>query len=636
MKHIRVAVVGQPNTGKSSLINRLTDANLAVGNFPGITVDKQEITCIYDHVLWTFIDLPGTYALSAFSEDESITTAFILRQQNDFDIIISACDACQLEKNLQLTLEIATEIHKPIAVAISMFDEAVKDNISINIKSLTTAFGIPFLLHDIRSRNVKQPMLKAIEQVYDKSVAGKIPVHKKNITMLTGPVERNLFIHNSVNKAVKREKRSTKLNWTSIIDKVLLHPILGVPSLLAIMFSIFFTTFSASEYPSMIIESGGIALSQFLNKVLPHNLFLMAISDGVVPSIFVVLSFLPKILIIFIGIFLLERSGYMARMVFIADGILRKLGAEGKTIVPLITGMSCSVPAYMATRILSDKKSRIVAMFAIGMIPCSAKTILFILLTSAFFSTTMAPFVMMIIYISGTILGLASAALVARLMKDVGVKDNLFAFEMPKYRLPELKMLCSYLYLQIKSYLKSAALLISLLSFLLWALSHIPAKISTYKEYIHAIEMAKSADVEPLARKEYQEYILTNSVIGYIGRGMTPIFTPLGFDWKMNISLLAAITAKEVAISALGILYQSDAEANDGQVLSQKIREVIPFSSGISYIIFTLIYLPCISATAVFAKEAGKTKYVFYLVAFTSILAWLASFVGYRICLLLT
>jgi len=622
MNHIRVAVVGQPNTGKTSIINSTSGSKLKVGNFHGVTTEMVEISYKYRDSIITFIDLPGLYSTSALSDEEEVTSNFIQNHPHEFDIILNVIEIGHIEKNLQLTIELLSATNKPIVVALNMSDEAKEGGFVLDTKTLAKTFQIPFVLTSARRKT-------GITEMMDHIMVAIHSAPNNNYKFPPTPVERSAFIHKIVHSATVEYRPTNYIDWTDKLDRILLNRWMGVPLLLSIMFGVFFATFTAGEYPSDIIENTGSALSSFIQETLPSHILTMGICDGLIPGIFIMLSFLPRIMIMLLCTSILEKSGYMARVAFLIDGIMHKFGIHGKAAISIATGFSCSIPAYMSTRILSNRKARIATMFAIGMVPCSAKMTLFVLLTGALFGPKYAPYFMFLIYILGIVFGMIAGLIASKSMR-LSNKDDLFALEMPRYRIPEWKMIKSDLIVRVNSYIKSAGTLIAVMSFLIWMFGHIPYKVkefSNYKRIMHELQQDGIVDQK---KHEHQEYILSNSIIGGLGYIVSPIFAPLGFDWKMNISLLTAIAAKEVAISTLGILYHVNID-DEHDTIRSTIKDNIKIQSGVAYIIFALIYIPCISAMAIFKKEAGNVKYLYYLILLTTIMAWSAAFIFYHI-----
>jgi ferrous iron transport protein B len=345
--------------------------------------------------------------------------------------------------------------------------------------------------------------------------------------------------------------------------------------------------------------------------------------------------FLPNIVILFLGIALLETTGYMSRVAFLLDGFFHKFGLHGKSFIPLVTGFGCSVPAYMAARTLKNEKDRLITLFIIGFMSCGARLPIYVLFAGAFFAQEEAGNILFIIYISGALLGL----LMAKALKMFVFKgeDEPFVMEMPKYRMPSLKLIWHTVYGQAKSYLKKAGTFILAASVLIWFASNYPKDPELEAAYQTKIAQVQSKEAKSSLQNELTLKLLEESYLGKIGHASEPFFAPLGFDWRMAVALETGLAAKEVVVSTLGVLYALGDEVDEeNQGLIAQIKANIPFASAIAFIVFVMIYLPCLAASMVFAKEAGGWKYLVYLFIMTTASAWVLSFIAYRVTLMIT
>jgi len=395
---------------------------------------------------------------------------------------------------------------------------------------------------------------------------------------------------------------------------------------IASMFSVFWLVFNGGEGLSDIIESCGEIISQYLANILGNGFFAAAMHEGIIPGVVTVVSFLPKILILFFCISFLERSGYMARITFLIDGILHAFGMHGKSAVPLISGLSCSVSAYTSARILQNKAEKIATMFAIGVIPCSAKMTLFAMLTGAFFGKD-APLAMLIIYLFSILLAIVLAKVVS-LCFGKQKSNEPFVMELPKYRLPDLGSVFKEMIIRSRLYLKNAGTFIAAMAFGIWLLSHIPANLNNGNYYTKFAISQNNTYENSKEQLSASEYIMEESVLGAIGKAISPVLNPLGFDWKMNVSFLAATAAKEVAISTFSILYQSPQDDNN---LAITLHKSIPLPAMVAYLMFMIVYVPCTSAIVMFHREAGNKKYTIALVLSTTIAAWFLALIAKHI-----
>ena len=379
-----------------------------------------------------------------------------------------------------------------------------------------------------------------------------------------------------------------------------------------------------------MIDSFFASLIDTTKEILGDNQVSSMIADGAIAGVGAVILFVPNIVILFFGITLLETTGYMSRVAFLLDGFFHKFGLHGKSFIPLVTGFGCSVPAYMAARTLKNEKDRLLTLFIIGFMSCGARLPIYVLFTGAFFSPENAGNVIFLIYISGAILGLIAA----KVLKIVVFKseDEPFVMEMPKYRMPSAKLIWHTVSNQAYMYLKKAGTYILAASILIWFASNYPKYPLIDDEYSVKIEQAISEEEQQYLADKLALYNLENSYLGIVGKFSEPLFAPLGYDWKMTIALETGLAAKEIVVSTLGILYGLGEENDENSKgLIEKIRNNLPLASAISFIVFVMIYLPCLAASMVFAKEAGGWKYLAYLFVFTTTTAWVLAFVAYNI-----
>ncbi|MEA3554016.1 MAG: ferrous iron transport protein B, partial [Campylobacterota bacterium] len=410
-------------------------------------------------------------------------------------------------------------------------------------------------------------------------------------------------------ETLKREDKRPPKKLTKKIDEILINKYLGVPIFLFFMWGLFQLTFELGAIPMDYIDAGFGWLGDAVGQSISHEGFRSLIVDGIIAGVGAVVLFLPNIIILYIGIALLETTGYMSRVAFLLDGFFHRFGLHGKSFIPLVTGFGCSVPAYMATRTLKNEKDRLITLFIIGFMSCGAKLPIYVLFAGAFFAPEIAGNVLFYIYIAGAVLGLVMAK-VLRVTVFKG-DDEPFVMEMPKYRLPTLKLIYIIVSQKAWSYLKKAGTFILAASILIWFASNYPKH--------------ESGDAS---------LQLEHSYLGQTGKLSEPFFEPLGFDWKLAVALETGLAAKEVVVATLGILYNVGDDVNEesDQLLSA-IKEQIPFATAVSFIVFVMIYLPCFAASMVFAKEAGGYKYLGYLFIFTTAVAWIMSFIAYNITL---
>jgi len=705
MKPIIVALAGQPNVGKSSLINTISNAKLRVGNFSGVTVDKTEVVFnLCDDVACKdyevhIIDLPGAYSLTEYTIEEKVTKSFL--QSDEYDIIVNVVDSTNLQRNLLFTTQLL-ETGKKVVVALNMCDEAKNEGIEIDEKQLSAILGVPCIKTSATTKEGIEALKDAIVEEFEKEettakvvysdpieeeighivsfmeekkykstlpyrhLAVKLlqededvykQMHDEPIWIEMLPIVRealnHLYLHNNTKdldeifadehfafaKGAKMEVMSVKSmrakNLTQKIDNLLINKILGIPLFLFFMWGLFQLTFELGSVPMDYIDAAFGWLGDQAKILLGDGELGSLVADGMIAGVGAVVMFLPNIIILFIGIALLETTGYMSRVAFLLDGFFHKFGLHGKSFIPLVTGFGCSVPAYMAARTLKNEKDRLITLFIIGFMSCGAKLPIYVLFAGAFFSQEQAGNILFIIYIAGALLGL----IMAKVLKTFVFKgdDEPFVMEMPKYRMPSLKLIWHTVYGQAKSYLKKAGTFILAASILIWFASNYPKNTELEAQYQTKIEQTVNEDEKSTLNNDLSLALLEQSYLGKIGHASEPFFAPLGMDWRMAVALETGLAAKEVVVSTLGVLYALGDDVDEGNAgLIEQIKANIPFASAIAFIVFIMIYLPCLAASMVFAKEAGGWKYLVYLFVMTSATAWILSFIAYRVTLMIT
>ena len=628
-KTIKIALVGQPNVGKSMLINSISNSRLKVGNFSGVTVEKKEVIFKYKDYNIKIIDLPGSYSLENYSLEEKVVKNFL--NQDEYDIILNVIDSTNLQRNLLLTSELL-DLNKKMVIALNMSDEAKKENILINNEKLSSLLNTPCIK---TSATKKDGITELLEQIIKTFEEDKTTFKHSFTTHILNHDEilakRFNFIKNLIQQCVKIEEIKEKTT-TEKIDSILMNKFIGLPIFLFLMWGLFQLTFTLGEIPMDYIDTFFSSFIDVTKNIIGDNQLSSLLGDGVIAGVSAVVMFLPNILILFLGISLLEGTGYMSRVAFLLDGTFHKFGLHGKSFIPLVTGFGCSVPAYMAARTLKNERDKLLTLFIIGFMSCGARLPIYVLFVGAFFGTNNAGNILFIIYISGAILGLFAAKFL-RAVVFKG-KDEPFVMEMPKYRLPSLKLVYKEITNKAFMYLKKAGTFILAASILIWFMSNYPKYPNIEDEINQKIELAINDEVKKELQNELALYNLENSYLGKLGKFSEPFFAPLGFDWKMAVALEAGLAAKEVVVSTLSILYGLGESENPDEpttTLVEKIKTNIPFEAAISFIVFVMIYLPCLAASMVFTKEAGGWKYLVYLFIFTTTTAWIMSFIAYNI-----
>ena len=628
-KTIKIALVGQPNVGKSMLINSISNSRLKVGNFSGVTVEKKEVIFKYKDYNIKIIDLPGSYSLENYSLEEKVVKNFL--NQNEYDIILNVIDSTNLQRNLLLTSELLA-LNKKMVIALNMSDEAKKENILINNEKLSSLLNTPCIK---TSATKKDGITELLEQIIKTFKEDKTTFKHSFTTHILNHDEilakRFDFVKNIIQQCVKIEEIKEKTT-TEKIDSILMNKFIGLPIFLFLMWGLFQLTFTLGEIPMGYIDTFFSSFIDLIKNIIGDNQLSSLLGDGVIAGVSAVVMFLPNILILFLGISLLEGTGYMSRVAFLLDGTFHKFGLHGKSFIPLVTGFGCSVPAYMAARTLKNERDKLLTLFIIGFMSCGARLPIYVLFVGAFFGANNAGNILFIIYISGAILGLFAAKFL-RAVVFKG-KDEPFVMEMPKYRLPSLKLVYKEITNKAFMYLKKAGTFILAASILIWFMSNYPKYPNIEDEINQKIELAINDEVKKELQNELALYNLENSYLGKLGKFSDPFFAPLGFDWKMAVALEAGLAAKEVVVSTLSILYGLGESENPDEpttTLVEKIKTNIPFEAAISFIVFVMIYLPCLAASMVFTKEAGGWKYLGYLFVFTTTTAWIMSFIAYNI-----
>ena len=699
MDSIKVVLAGQPNVGKSMLINSMSGSNgLKVGNFSGVTVEKTEVQFKHHNHSIEMVDLPGTYSIDGFSQEEKVAHNYLFNES--YDVIINVIDSTHLQRNLLLTLELL-KLNKKMVIALNMADEAKKEGIEIDVEQLSKIIGVPVVLVSARDKEGIDELLNAIHEVADSNyrensnilysdaieeeilqlsefleqkgfslddltpremairlifedkefykklhdepimmelqprlIAGLEHIYTHHETKNMVDVKANEY--RAIARGIKMEtvkcnsNRAKKKDTTRQIDDILIHKYFGIPIFLFLMWGLFQITFELGAIPMDWIDAGFGAFGEIVGSLIPHEATRSLIVDGVIAGVGAVVMFLPNIIILYIGIALLETTGYMSRVAFLLDGFFHKFGLHGKSFIPLVTGFGCTVPAYMSARTLKSEKDRLITLFILGFMSCGAKLPVYVLFAGAFFGADEAGNILFIIYIAGAMLGLVMAK-VLRVFVFKG-EDEPFVMEMPKYRLPSLTLIWHTVYSKAKSYLKKAGTFILMASMLIWFASTYPKQPLLEEQYSTKIEQATNEETKATLANELKLKTLELSYLGQVGKASEPFFAPLGFDWKMAVALETGLAAKEVVVSTLGVLYAVGDEVDEGSnSLIRELKANVSFASAMAFIVFVMIYLPCLAASMVFAKEAGGYRYLAYLFIFTTVTAWVFSFVTYRI-----
>ncbi|UOS13770.1 ferrous iron transport protein B [Helicobacter pylori] len=635
MEEIIVALVGQPNVGKSSLINALSNAHLKVGNFAGVTVDKMEVSLIHKERQITIIDLPGTYALNDFTTEEKVTKDFL--EKGQYDLILNVVDSTNLERNLALSAQLL-DTNKKMLLALNMWDETQKEGIKINTEKLSQELGVVCVPTSARSKEDRlntELLLDEIVRLYSQNTT-----NNESIKVPSQSFKESLKYSQSAQRiaqlVISENKQNASFEHTYKIDKILMHPRYGIFIFLGFMFIIFSLSFLIGGGVQKALEAGFKFLSDSVKENVANEDLASLVGDGIIGGVGATVSFLPLIVVLYFGISLLETTGYMSRVAFLLDGILHKFGLHGKSFIPLITGFGCSVPAYMATRTLQNYNERLITLFVIGFMSCSARLPIYVLFVGSFFPSSSAGFVLFCIYILGAVVALVMAKLL-KLSVFKGQTES-FIMEMPKYRLPSSRMIYFSIYTKSLSYLKKAGTYILVGAILIWFMSQYPKSdvaMKTYKQESLLVDkdttLSSEAKEEKLKelKAKLDQTNLKNSVVGRGGAYLEKVFSPMDFDWRLSVSLVTGFMAKEVVVSTLGVLFSLGDQNEKSDAFREILRKEVSVPSGIAFIVFVMFYIPCFAATITFGREAGGIKFVAYLFIFTTVVAYVFSLIAF-------
>ncbi|GAA7586764.1 ferrous iron transport protein B [Helicobacter pylori] len=635
VEEIIVALVGQPNVGKSSLINALSNAHLKVGNFAGVTVDKMEVSLIHKERQITIIDLPGTYALNDFTTEEKVTKDFL--EKGQYDLILNVVDSTNLERNLALSVQLL-DTNKKMLLALNMWDEAQKEGIKINTEKLSQELGVVCVPTSARSKEDRlntELLLDEIVRLYSQNTT-----NNENIKVSSQSFKESLKYSQSAQRiaqlVISENKQNASFEHTYKIDKILMHPRYGIFIFLGFMFIIFSLSFLIGGGAQKALEAGFKFLSDSVKENVANEDLASLVGDGIIGGVGATVSFLPLIVVLYFGISLLETTGYMSRVAFLLDGILHKFGLHGKSFIPLITGFGCSVPAYMATRTLQNYNERLITLFVIGFMSCSARLPIYVLFVGSFFPSSSAGFVLFCIYILGAVVALVMAKLL-KLSVFKGQTES-FIMEMPKYRLPSSRMIYFSIYTKSLSYLKKAGTYILVGAILIWFMSQYPKSDVAMKAYKQeSLLVDKDTTLSSEAKEEKLKELkakldqtnLKNSVVGRGGAYLEKVFSPMDFDWRLSVSLVTGFMAKEVVVSTLGVLFSLEDQNEKSDAFREILRKEVSVPSGIAFIVFVMFYIPCFAATITFGREAGGIKFVAYLFIFTTVVAYAFSLIAF-------
>ncbi|KOA21423.1 ferrous iron transport protein B [Clostridium homopropionicum DSM 5847] len=582
-----VALIGNPNVGKTTLFNSLTGSNQYVGNWAGVTVEKKEG---YLNKSIKIVDLPGIYAMDTFSNEEKVAKNFLLNEP--VDLIINIVDASNLERNLYLTTQLK-QFKKPIVLVLNMMDVAESKGINIDIDKLSKELKM-FIIPISASKGTG---IEHIREFLLRNDFFKLPIDNEfQYQDFDNEKETYKYIEDIIKRSITHSSND-RINTKDKIDGILLNKFFAYPMFFIIMYLIFKFTFSWVGQPlaDLMDEALQNVLIPNLNTLLENSSpwFKSLLVDGIVGGVGSIIVFLPVILALFLGISFLEDSGYMARAAFLMDKIMRKMGLSGKAFIPLVVGFGCSVPAIMSTRTLESEKDRKLAALIIPLMSCNARLPVYALFASIFFKGKE-----IIVVFSLYLLGIVVAFIIGLLFKNTIFKkdEEPFIIELPEYKMPELQNLALHTWDKGKGFLKKAGTIILSISIIVWFLSNF--NLSGMTE-------------------------INNSLFAAIGKALAPIFKPLGFgSWEASVSLLTGLMAKEVVVSTMGVIFG----ANLDSLLPQYFNQI----SSYSFLVFVLLYTPCVTALVTMKKEYGNKMAIFSLL-YQFVLAWIVSFIVFNL-----
>jgi ferrous iron transport protein B len=714
-KGITIALAGNPNSGKTTIFNNLTGARQKVGNWPGVTVEKKEGTATYNGSTIRVVDLPGTYSLTAYSQEEIIARNFILEEKPD--LVVNVIDAANLERNLYLATQLI-DLGVKLVVALNMVDLAQSRGQMINHEQLSLLMGVPFIptvgtkgrgtrelleaivkvaedresiarhIHINYGRELEEEITKlqrvilgagsAADEHYARwlgikllendeevgkeiekkpgaqAIRDQLEQSKARIQRMLGDDPEALiadcrygFIHGAL-KETLRQTRKDKRYLSDQVDMVLTNRLLGFPIFIFFIWAMFQLTFSVGQYPMAWIEAGVGLLAKFTGGLMGEGLLRSLVVDGIIGGVGGVAVFLPNIFILFFCIALFEDTGYMARCAFIMDKVMHTLGLHGKSFIPMIMGFGCNVPAIMATRVLESRRDRILTILIIPLMSCSARLPVYVLIAGALFGAR-AGNVIFSLYIIGIALSIITGQILKRTLFRGEIAP--FVLELPPYRMPTLKGMVIHMWERGSIFIKKMGGVILIGSIVVWALSSFPQAVDYSRdyagekhrireEYTTSVQSAapekaevlarerdqKIAAVEILRKREFQE----KSYLGRLGKVMVPVLRPLGFDWKGGIALVTGFVAKEIVVSTFGVLYQAKEGGEERETLHAALREAMTPLIGYAFLIFVLVYTPCLATVAAIRRETGSWKWTAFAVGYALCLAWCLAFVIYQ------
>lgn len=739
-ENLTIALAGNPNSGKTTIYNALTGARQHIGNYPGVTVEKKESVITYNNQQLKIIDLPGTYSLTAYSVEEVVARNVIINEKPD--VVVDIIDSSNLERNLYLAVQLM-ELRIPLVFVFNMKDMAQEMGIKIDIKSLSNLFGVPIVetvgskgdgvknILDEAIKAAQVPEIKYPVITYDKviekyvnSVEELIKQHSTNIEnyntrwlavkLLEGDkdvmqvvpspivaeevkraeIDINKMLGDSPETAIASARYGfisgacqecvtttveARHNMSDAIDSVLVNRVLGIPIFLGLMYLVFQLTFTLGDPFMGWIEQFFGFLGDKASALISHDLLRSLIVDGIIGGVGGVIVFLPNIIFLFIAIAILEASGYMARVAFIMDKVMHKIGLHGKSFIPFLIGFGCSVPAIMATRTLDNQRDRILTMLVTPFMSCGARLPIYLLIIPAFFDKNQA-LVLWVVYLIGIVMAIVIAKILG--MTVLKGESAPFVMELPPYRIPTLKGVLMQMWERSWLYLKKAGTIILFVSIVMWALTVFPLfpaeKAAEFEQGLPELEQAAEEKAAELAEIGYvimtdenmqeaesinsklteielakaekiaeeldevnmqiedinnkvAEAELEYSAAGRIGKFIEPVLAPIGFDWKIGTALIGAFAAKEVFVAQMGIVYSLGEAGEDSEALRDKLRENYSPLVGFAIMVFALLSAPCMATFAIVKRESNSWKWAFFQFFGMTVVAYIVTFIIYQV-----
>lgn len=699
---MNIALVGNPNSGKSSLFNNLTGLNQKIGNFPGVTIDKKTgIFKVSDKLSVTLIDLPGSYSLYPRREDEWVAYRVLMNQEPTLspEIVIVVADASNLKRNLLFCTQLI-DLKIPVVVALTMMDIAKNKGINIDIPGLEIELGVPVIPVNPRKNKgiaeLKKAVDQTIKQLYKVPAVDFIPntvladsAIKKVQELIPGTSDYKaihyLINHESLNfdaplqDAIESTEKEHQFNhtktqaeeitqryskirnmmrhtvsepdpvkksmFTEKLDNILLDKRWSYLILFSVLFLLFQSVFWLAEYPMNWIDSSFSWMTSQVAAILPEGWVSDLLVDGILAGLGGIVIFVPQIVILFGLITLLEDTGYMARMSFLMDRLMRQVGLNGKSIMPMISGFACSIPAIMSARSIENKKERLLTILITPLMSCSARLPIYIIIIALIIPDTkflgvfnLQGLVMMLLYLSGIVVALIVAWAFKWFIK---IKEkSYFILELPVYRAPRWKNIGLTMYQKAKIFVVDAGKVIMVVSIILWFLSNFgPAdKMEAVEAKYERLAAQSDADESVISQEKSGE-LLANSYAGLFGKAIEPVITPLGYDWKIGIALLTSFAAREVFVGTMATIYSVGDESEESPLLKEKMQQatfadgskVYTLATGASLLVFYVLAMQCMSTLAIVKRETKSWKWPVIQFVYMTLLAYIGSFITYQL-----